>query len=506
MYGACQPLRFRPGPVIPSPIRNSTQQSPGLDVILDAAKHGNLSRELAESLHRLGPEAVIFFALAMAARVAALQQTADAATAAVPAVSPSTPSGMVPQHQKPAVKGRGKKPGARKGHPGARRKAPLKIDVRVEHRLDGCPCCGGELQRCNRSRQRIIEDIPVKIEPVVTEHTIHRDYCPACKKHVEPVVPDAMPNATLGHHVIALSGWFHYGLGVTIGQVRDILASHLHTDITAGGLLAGWNRLAEAMFPWYEQVAREARAGAVLHADETGWRVDGQTWWLWCFCNPDTCYYLIDPSRGSPALQKFFIEAFRGTVVTDFWVAYESVCAGDNQKCLPHLLRELIKVDQYNVSAEWKAFSKQLKRLVRDGIRLRKRPDFSVERYRSRIRLINRRLVALADAVYHDADAARLGQRISRYRDQLFTFLDTAGVPPDNNHAERQIRPAVIIRKNSLCNRSEQGAATQAVMMSIFRTLKLRGHDPIQTIAAAVRELVQSGSLPPLPAKVVAEG
>jgi transposase len=36
----------------------------------------------------------------------------------------------------------------------------------------------------------------------------------------------------------------------------------------------------------------------------------------------------------------------------------------------------------------------------------------------------------------------------------LFTFLDTAGVPPDNNHAERMIRPAVIIRKNSLCNRS----------------------------------------------------
>ena len=65
----------------------------------------------------------------------------------------------------------------------------------------------------------------------------------------------------------------------------------------------------------------------------------------------------------------------------------------------------------------------------------------------------------MADAAYQDADANRLGERISRYRDYLFTFLDTAGVPPDNNHAERMIRPAVIIRKNSLCNRSEQDAA-----------------------------------------------
>jgi len=51
-------------------------------------------------------------------------------------------------------------------------------------------------------------------------------------------------------------------------------------------------------------------------------------------------------------------------------------------------------------------------------------------------------------------------------------------VPSDNNHGERQIRPAVIIRKNSLCNRSEQGAATQAILMSIYRTLKLRGLSP----------------------------
>jgi hypothetical protein len=501
MFGAWQALRDWRGPDTPSPIRSGTQHLPDLNAILDAAKRGDLPRALAEALPALGPEAVALFAMAMAAHVAALRQAASSA-------SPSTPSGMVPVYEKPPVgKGkRKKKPGAKDGHAGTRRKAPAKIDAREEHRLDACPCCGGALQRCKRTRTRIIEDIPAEITPVVTEHTVHRDYCPSCKKHVEPAVPDAMPNATLGHRVIALSGWFHYGLGVTIGQTRDILASHLHTAVTAGGLLDGWQRLAETLFPWYEQIGRDARAGAVLHADETGWRVDGQTWWLWCFCNLDTCCYLIDQSRGSAALQKFFTEAFDGVLVTDFWAAYDSVCAGDNQRCLPHLLRELIKVDQRNDAREWTAFSKQLKRLVRDGIRLRKREDFSKERYASRIRLIDRRLCALADANYHDADAARLGQRLSKYRDQLFTFLDTPGVPPDNNHGERQIRPAVIIRKNSLCNRSEQGAAAQGVLMSIFRTLKLRGRDPTRTIAAALRERLKTGTLPPLPTKAVADG
>lgn len=409
---------------------------------------------------------------------------------------------MIPVYQKPSASKRKKSPGAKVGHAGKRRESPDKIDVKIEHRLSVCPCCAGELQRCKRTRTRIIEDIPEDIVPVVTEHTIHRDYCPKCKKHVEPVVPDAMSNASLGHNVIALSSWFHYGLGVTIGQVTDILSSHLNTYISPGGLLDGWQRLATALSPWYEAIANEARSGAVLHADETGWRVDGQTYWLWCFCNHRSCYYMIDESRGSPALQKFFVEAYKGTLVTDFWGAYESVFAGDYQKCLPHLLRELIKVDEHNAGTEWTTFSTQLKRLIKDGLRLRKRPDFTKEKYASRIRLIDQRLTKLADASYIDDDANRLGKRISKYRDQLFTFLDTAGVPPDNNHAERMIRPAVIIRKNSLCNRSDQGATTQAVLMSVFRTLKLRQLDATQTIGKALRELLQTGKLPSLPTGV----
>ncbi len=472
--------------------------------MLAALLRGELTEAQADLLSSLGAEALRLALMAASMRLAELQSPAE-----LPPGSSSTPPASPPVYLKPKTPGRRKKPGAKNGHKGSRRKTPVKIDEKVEHRLDVCPCCSGPLQRCERTRTRVIEDIPEQITPVVTEHTIRRDYCPACKKHVEPVVPDAMPNATLGHHVVALGSWFHYGLGVTISQVREILASHLNTQITAGGLVDGWRRLAEALLPWYEQIGREARAGgagAVLHADETGWRVAGATWWLWCFCNLRCCYYLIDPSRGSSALQNFFIDAYRGTLVSDFWAAYNNVWSGDKQKCLAHLLREILKVDEYNLGIEWKLFGKQLKRLIRDGLRLRKRPDFTTEKYRSRIILINKRLWALADAAYEDADANRLGQRIGKHRDCLFTFPDTAGVPPDNNHAERMIRPAVIIRKNSLCNRSEQGAATQAILMSVYRTLKLRGLDATTTIAEALQTHLKTGSLPPLPTGIVANG
>jgi transposase len=64
--------------------------------------------------------------------------------------------------------------------------------------------------------------------------------------------------------------------------------------------------------------------------------------------------------------------------------------------------------------------------------------------------------------------------------------VDQPGVPFDNNHAERSIRPAVIIRKNSYGNRSQRGADCQSVLMSVFRTLKQRGHDPVTTVCRAL--------------------
>ena len=151
--------------------------------IIDAALRGQLDEARARKLHELGPEAVALAMLSTCRRIAELESKCGNGK-----VAPSTPSGMVPVYAKPNAPKRHKKPGARKGHQGVRRERPVEIDERKTHRLTCCPHCSGKLQRCERSRTRIIEDIPEVIEPVVTEHKIHRDYCPHCKTHVEPVV------------------------------------------------------------------------------------------------------------------------------------------------------------------------------------------------------------------------------------------------------------------------------------------------------------------------------
>jgi transposase len=464
-------------------------------IVPDATRLGpNLTAEQARVIYLRGEEAVVFALLELAAQLRRSQGQCASVS------SPATPSGMKPIYQKPDTPRRRKKGGRKVGHKGSRRPPPEHIDEHKEHRAACCPDCQGPLKRCAKTRTRYTEDIPENIQPVVTEHVIHRDWCPRCRKSVEPRVPDALPGNQIGNRVVALSAWLHYGQGQTLDHIVEVFNSHLHFKLTAGGLLQQWYRVQEILYPWYEQLHRECLDSAVLNADETGWRVNGKGHWLWCFTAPRTTCYLIDRRRGKPVVARFFRKAFRGTLVTDFWGPYNAVVCSARQVCLAHLLRDLEHVERYkSPSPQWPAFAKKLRRLLGDAIRLSRWEDRGLPEYARRRERVHARLDELIATPWKDKQAKRLLKRFRRHRQDLLTFLDDPAVPFDNNAAERAIRPAVIIRKNSYGNRSHRGADTQAVLMSIYRTLKQRGHDPLTTITEALAQYLQTGKLPPLP-------
>jgi integrase len=118
---------------------------------------------------------------------------------------------------------------------------------------------------------------------------------------------------------------------------------------------------------------------------------------------------MIDRSRGSPA-KKFFRKEFAGVLVTDFWSAYHGVVCAQKQKCLPHLLRDLKRTQHYHKpGGDWPAFSKQLKRLIRDSIRLSKRrQELPAEQFASRRQRLERQLHDLLAQPWEQQHARRL--------------------------------------------------------------------------------------------------
>ena len=402
-------------------------------------------------------------------------------------VSPNTPSGMIPVYLKPSRGKRKKRPGRKKGHQGASRRKPDKVDHYRQHTLGYCPKCQTPVKKPVKTYKRYIEDIP-SIEPEVTEHTVYGYWCPECKEIVWSKITDALPNAMIGLRLVVFTAWLHYLIGMSVNNLVKILAVFLNFKVTAGGLTQAWKNLAFILEPLYDNIGCEVAESAVLHADETGWRISGLTHWLWCFTTKKSCYYIITRSRGSPVVKDFLGTMFKGILICDFWGAYNKISALAKQRCFYHLFTELLKVDKKNSSCAWKAFRKKLSRLLKDAIRLSNRKDhLNTRHYDYLKKRLYDRLEQFLEAPYGDKDAKRLIKRLKRHRNELFTFLEYKGVSPYNNHAEQQMRKPVLTRKISQQNRSEQGAKTQAVLMTLFRSAELQGNNPIETIFAVAQ-------------------
>jgi transposase len=424
-----------------------------------------------------------------------------------PPTDPSTPSGMTPPYFKPKKK-KGKRPGRKRGHKGAHR-ASSESNNHEHHGVSCCPDCGTNLRdKPATTRTRITEDLPPKGEPEVTAHGVESKWCPKCKKRVEARVDAALPRSTLGLRVVLLSAWMHYALGTPANAVVKYLKRVHGFPVTVGGLTHAWRRLAEALAPLHAAIWEEIRGAGVLHADETGWRVDGRTYWLWCFATKSAVYYVIDRTRGSSVVRRVLGECFSGVLVTDFFAAYGFLRAAAKQKCLAHLLRELEKVSLRNAGEEWRAFATKAKRFMKDALRLGiDRAKYDDVEYDRRWLRLHDRLSDLYGGGYADKDCRRLARRFEKHRDELLVFLERENVDATNNHGEGAIRLAVVMRKNYGGNRSERGAEVQAELMSIFRTLEMRGVDPLDFLEEALRANLSRGvrfTLPALEAEDVA--
>ncbi len=80
------------------------------------------------------------------------------------------------------------------------------------------------------------------------------------------------------------------------------------------------------------------------------------------------------------------------------------------------------------------------------------------------------------------ADAQTLANRFRRYWVDWFTFLSQPQVDPDNNDAERGLRPVVIHRKVTGGARSDWGAQLVAMIFSFLESMRRQGKNAVDQL------------------------
>ena len=77
----------------------------------------------------------------------------------------------------------------------------------------------------------------------------------------------------------------------------------------------------------------------MVHADETGWRQNGNNGYVWTFSTPTERYFLRR-GRGKAVVDEALSESFSGVLVSDCYAAYHHY-DGPKQRCWAHLLRDI---------------------------------------------------------------------------------------------------------------------------------------------------------------------
>jgi transposase len=400
---------------------------------------------------------------------------------------------------KPSVRHRSKRPGRKAGHPPALRPLPDHIDVHQTVPLpkdpegrEACPWCKSCLLEL-KDQQRLVEDIvPAKV--LVTAYHTRSGWCPSCRKRVESRALEQPPAANIPHGQIGLNALSTaMALRIThrlpFRQVQRIFLDLPNFSISSAAVADQVQRVAKWLSGDYEQLILKLRAAAVVHADETGWRTNGKNGWLWTMTSPTDTLYHVDKSRGGKVIAKLLGKAFGGTLVSDFYSAYSKIDC-KKQKCLCHLLRELIESAAESPAFKTGPFFQRAKRLIKRMLLLKSRWDqlhetpLGATQYAARVGALENQLGRLVNVEYDEAHARRIARRMRKHQKELTAFLYEKDLDGTNNAAERALRPAVVARKISGGSRSSPGAQAWAKLASLLRSIGQRGQRLLETIKA----------------------
>jgi transposase len=250
----------------------------------------------------------------------------------------------------------GRRPGGQAGHHGETLRLSAHPNRVVEHRPRECRGCHASLataQAVRHRRQQVWEVVPARLK--VTEHRLAVVRCPSCGK------------VTQGEFTGSVRSGVRYGPGVkarvlyfqqyqllpyqrTAEAMRDLFGCRLSAGTVANIVRECSDGLAETEL----KIKKGLQRSPVLHADETGLRVNKRLAYVHVASSPRLTHYAAASHRGRTAIDEInVLPSYRGTCIHDGLLAYTHYSRCRHALCGVHLLRELTYFEE--ISAETKA-------------------------------------------------------------------------------------------------------------------------------------------------------
>lgn len=393
--------------------------------------------------------------------------------------------------ERPSRPPSGRKPGGQPGHE-AHMRAPLPADQVTRHeRLDPNRCrrCAASLASARALeplRHQVVE-IP-QIVPDVTEYVLGRRCCPSCSTVTTAALPDGVPQGMCGPRlsslIVLLTGVYHLSRRNTVHLLQDVLG----VELSLGSVSNVEGKMATILGAAHEEALACVRRARVKHLDATSWSRAGEACSLWTFASRLATAFVITAGATTETVKQV-VGGMRGMLVSDRGSQFGFWAMEQRQICWAHLIRRftafaessnprvqslgeaLLLLSQVHL-VEWHR--------VQEGAATREHLQGLVGRLEPLLVHHLERGRALEIRGVSGACANLLAHRRA-----LFNYAFEAGVPPTNNHAERELRAFVMWRKQTAGTRSERGDRFAERVMTVVHTLRKQGRHVLSYLEQA---------------------
>ena len=354
--------------------------------------------------------------------------------------------------------------GAKVGHKGYGYEELAPDKVRIVS-LTKCPHTGIDLRDQPVVKYITHQVVGIECKRVVTNYELEVRYSPAYGGFVSAPAPNGGKH--YDNSIRSLATYLNTAHHIPQGRCRQILQDLFNVKPSKGTVNNVLIRPPQLSAAIYQSLIHRIRLSPVVGADETGYRVNGKGWYLWCFQSEQYSLFSFADTRGSSVVDKILSKVFKGVLVTDFYSGY-SPSNAPKQKCNAHLIRDL----KYIILAEPQSteYAQAIITMLMDAKKLAdndQRQPAWIKQAQNRLREL-----VVQELSEDQNEAINIQNRLRRHQNEILLFLENPAVPFTNNATERAIRPVVVHRKVIQCFRTEHGAKSFAGWYSLIHTFQ----------------------------------
>lgn len=395
-----------------------------------------------------------------------------------------------------------KKPGRKPLDPAIPRKIILH-DIDEKNKICGC---GHDLVKVGEETTERLQIIPEVI--YVEQHVRPKYACRYCEGsgdeenpvfRIAPTPPTMIPGsiATAGLLAFIFVNKFVDHLPFYRQEKRfERIGAHISRQN-----MSNWSlKVYETLKPLERLLKKEVKTGSFIQMDETPLQVMGEEkrpdtsksyMWLARGGPPETpiIYYNYQETRKAQFI-KDFLENYHGFLQSDGYKGYDSVLKGNKDiihvGCLAHARREffdatkvLKKAGSAHIALKKIANIYHKENELKD---LEPRKDEFLKRRLTEVKPLlddfKKWMDYKAQKIRPASDTGKAIRYTLGQWDKIIQYLECSELTPDNNAAERSIKPFVLGRKNWLFSGSPSGANASALLFSLIETAKANDLNP----------------------------